>query len=67
MAAGSHSVVRPDTRLDAAALPVGWAVTSSGRLSIATEPDRLPGQFPFRSLDLVILDDALTQASRQSK
>lgn len=63
MAAGSHSVARVDT----AGLPVGWAPTASGRLSIATEPDRLPGQYPFRSLDLVALDGALTQASRQSK
>lgn len=65
MAAGSPAVIRAD--LDTAALPLGWAVTSSGRVSIATEPDRLPGQFPFRPLDLVTLDDALTQASRQSK
>ncbi|MCW1958087.1 MAG: DUF5130 domain-containing protein [Mycobacterium sp.] len=63
MAAGNRHVAR----VDAAALPIGWAATSSGRLSIASEPDRLPGQYPFRSLDLVTLDDALTQASRQSK
>ncbi len=62
MAAGSHHVATRD-----ASLPVGWAVTSSGRLSVASEPDRLPGQYPFRALDLVTLDDALTQASRQSK
>lgn len=63
MAAGSHQVAH----LDTTALPVGWAVTSSGRLSVAGEPGRLPGQYPFRSLDLVTLDDALTRASRQSK
>lgn len=63
VAAGSHHVARVATE----ALPIGWAATSSGRLSIATEPDRLPGQYPFRSLDLVTLDGVLTQASRQSK
>ena len=67
VAAGSHPVVRPDTTPNTAGLPVGWAVTSSGRLSVATEHDNLPGQYPFRALDLVTLDDALTQASRQSK
>jgi hypothetical protein len=67
VAAGSQPVVRPAAHLDSAALPLGWAVTSSGRLSIATEPDRLPHQYPFPALDLVTLDDALTQASRQSK
>ncbi len=63
MAAGSHHLAR----VSAETLPAGWAATSSGRLSIATEPDRLPGQYPFHSLDLLTLDDALTQASRQSK
>lgn len=63
MAAGNHSVAR----LDGAALPVGWAITSSGRTSIATEPENMPGQYPFGTLDLVTLDGALTQASRQSK
>lgn len=62
MAAGSHIVYR-----DAAALPAGWAVSSSGRLSIATEPQNMPGQYPFRSMELVTLNDALTQATRQSK
>ena len=54
-------------RRDAAGLPVGWAVTSSGRMSIAAEPQDLPGQYPFSTMDLVTLDDALTFASRQSK
>ncbi len=63
MGAGSHH----PARAAAGSLPMGWAATSSGRLSIATEPDRLPGQYPFGSLELVTLDDALTQASRQSK
>lgn len=48
-------------------LPVGWAVTSSGRLSVAADPGELPGQYPFRTMDLMALDTALTNASRQSK
>jgi hypothetical protein len=63
VAAGSHPVARPET----AVLPVGWVVTASGRLSVATDPENLPDQYPFRAVDLVMLDDALTQASRQSK
>lgn len=63
MAVGSHQVA---TR-EAARLPIGWATTSSGRLSIASEPGNLPAQYPFRALDLVTLDGVLTQASRQAK
>ncbi len=63
MATGEHAVVRRD----GAALPVGWAVSSSGRLSIAAEPDNLPSRYPFSTMDLVSLDDALTYGSRQSK
>jgi hypothetical protein len=36
-------------------------------MSIATEPEDMPGQYPFRTLELVTLDDALTRATRQSK
>lgn len=63
MAGGNpHPVAR-----SGAPLPVGWAHTSSGRLSIATEPGNLPERYPFGTLDLVTLDDALIQASRRSK
>ena len=54
-------------RRDADGLPVGWAVTSSGRLSIAADPDELPGRYPFSTMDLMNLDNALTYGSRQSK
>ncbi len=50
-----------------AQLPLGWAMTSSGRLSIAADPEQLPGQYPFRTADLLALDSTLTYASRQSK
>ena len=48
-------------------LPAGWVVSSSGRLSVACEPDQLPSQFPFPTMDLIALDAALSSASRQSK
>ncbi len=48
-------------------LPVGWAVTASGRISGVTESGELSVQYPFPTMDLVELDDALTYASRQSK
>lgn len=63
VAAGEYMVAR----YDGADLPVGWAVTSSGRISVAADPGELPGQYPFRSTDLMALDGALTNASRQSK
>ena len=63
MAGGEHTPVR----VDRDGLPVGWAVTSSGRLSIASEPGDLPERYPFDTRDLVTLDDALTNGSRQSK
>ena len=48
-------------------LPVGWAVTASGRLSIASEPGNLPNRYPFDSRQLVELDNALTYGSRQAR
>lgn len=63
MANGEYAVARVDTDR----LPAGWAVTSSGRLSVAADPDELPGQYPFPTLDLMALDIALTHATRQSK
>ncbi len=55
------------TRRDNGALPVGWAVGSSGRLSVACEPGHLPSQYPFSTMDLVKLDNALSSASYQSR
>ncbi len=63
MAAGKHEVAL----VDEANLPVGWAVTASGRISGVTEPGVLPVQYPFPTMDLVRLDDALTYGSRQSQ
>jgi hypothetical protein len=64
VAGGSHTAV---ARYDTSDLPVGWAVTSSGRLSGVTQPDQLSLPYPFPIADLAKLDDALTFASRQSK
>jgi len=53
--------------VDTSNLPVGWVVTSSGRLSGVTEPGRLSVQYPFSTKDLVALDDALKYGTRQSQ
>ncbi len=63
VAAGKHEVAL----VDEANLPVGWAVTASGRLSGVSEAGVLPVQYPFPTMDLVRLDDALTYGSRQSQ
>lgn len=55
------------TTVDPANLPVGWAVTSSGRLSGVTEPGELSVHYPFPVKDLVFLDDALKYGSRAAK
>ena len=62
VAGGEHAVAR----VDPASLPVGWAVTASGRISGVAEPGVLPVQYPFPTMDLVRLDDALTYATRAS-
>ena len=63
MATGEHLA----TRYDSDRLPIGWALTASGRLSVAADSSELSGQFPFPRADLMALDNALTNASRQSK
>jgi hypothetical protein len=53
--------------LDEPALPSGFAITSSGRISGVTQPGELSLHYPFSTEDLVTLDDALTYGSRGSK
>jgi hypothetical protein len=53
--------------VDQASLPVGYAVTTSGRISGVTEPGELSVHYPFPVKDLVILDDALKYGSRGSQ
>ena len=52
--------------IDRSDLPVGYAVTSSGRISGVTEPGELSVHYPFPVADLVRLDDELTYGSRRS-
>jgi hypothetical protein len=61
VASGELATIEP------AELPVGWVVTSSGRLSGVTQPGDVSVHYPFPTMDLVILDDALTYGSRASK
>jgi len=50
-----------------AELPPGFVVTSSGRISGVTQPGELSVDYPFPTMDLVTLDDALTYGSRAAK
>lgn len=52
---------------EAVALPTGFAITSSGRVSGVTEPGELSLNYPFPTEDLVVLDDALKYGSRDAK
>ena len=64
VAGGEHSIAR----FDAGNLPLGWAVTASGRLSGVTDSGQSAAvQYPFPDRALVELDDTLTHASRQSR
>jgi Domain of unknown function (DUF5130) len=53
--------------VEPAELPVGWVVTSSGRISGVTQPGDVSVDYPFPTMDLVTLDDALTYGSRAAK
>ena len=48
-------------------LPLGFVVTSSGRISGVTQPGDLSVHYPFPTKDLVVLDDALKYGSRAAK
>jgi len=48
-------------------LPLGFVVTASGRISGAAEPARATTRYPFRTTDLVRLDDELTYGTRACK
>ncbi|WP_102142382.1 DUF5130 domain-containing protein [Mycobacterium hubeiense] len=53
--------------LERGELPLGFVVTSSGRVSGVTEPGQPSVDYPFPTKDLVMLDDALTYGSRGAK
>jgi Domain of unknown function (DUF5130) len=61
VASGELATVLP------ADLPVGWVVTSSGRISGVTQPGDVSVDYPFPTIDLVRLDDALAWGTRDSK
>ena len=63
MASGEVSTVAPSD-LD---LPYGYSLTYSGRISGVTEPGELSVHYPFPTMDLVVLDDALKYGSRAAK
>ncbi len=48
-------------------LPLGFVITSSGRISGVTEPGEVSVHYPFPAMDLVTLDDALKYGTRASK
>lgn len=53
--------------VDAAELPHGSVITSSGRVSGVTGPGEVSLDYPFPTKDLAAIDDELTYASRASK
>jgi hypothetical protein len=53
--------------VERAELPLGWVVTSSGRVSGVTQPGDVSVHYPFPIKDLVVLDDALKYGSRAAK
>jgi Domain of unknown function (DUF5130) len=61
VASGELATIKPGE------LPLGWVVTSSGRLSGVTQPGDVSVDYPFPTMDLVTLDDALTYGTRASK
>lgn len=64
MAAGNHS--RPSSELanTDGELPIGSAVTLSGRISTARMLGKEPSPSPFSPVQLALLDEALTTSSR---
>nr|WP_090274328.1 DUF5130 domain-containing protein [Mycolicibacterium komanii]CRL67284.1 hypothetical protein CPGR_00504 [Mycolicibacterium komanii] len=67
MASGDVAVSGHRAAVERTDLPVGWVVTSSGRISGVTQPGALSVDYPFPVKDLVFLDDALKYGSRAAK
>lgn len=66
MATGEVTRSDRSTDLDAGELPVGAAVTNSGRVSMARMYEPPAPNGPFNAAQLARLDEALTLASRES-
>ncbi|WP_067386735.1 DUF5130 domain-containing protein [Mycolicibacterium novocastrense] len=67
MASGDVAVTGHRAAVGRTDLPMGWVVTSSGRISGVTQPGELSLDYPFPTKDLVFLDDALKYGSRAAK
>ena len=67
MASGEVAVVGQRAAVERAELPRGFVVTSSGRISGVTEPGTASVDYPFPTMDLVRLDDAMKYGSRAAK
>lgn len=67
MASGDVAVTGHRGAVERSDLPLGWVVTSSGRISGVTQPGALSVDYPFPVKDLVVLDDALKYGSRAAK
>lgn len=67
MASGDVAVTGHRAAVERSDLPLGWVVTSSGRISGVTQPGELSVDYPFPVKDLVFLDDALKYGSRAAK
>ncbi|KUI41797.1 hypothetical protein AU198_11550 [Mycobacterium sp. GA-1199] len=67
MASGDVAVSGHRAAVEHTDLPMGWVVTSSGRISGVTQPGELSLDYPFSTKDLVFLDDALKYGSRAAK
>lgn len=65
MASGEVATAAPAGQLRQ--LPYGAAVTTSGRISAVSEPGELSVHYPFPTMDLVTLDNALKFGSRAAK
>lgn len=61
MASGDVATIEP------VELPYGAALTTSGRISAVTEPGELSVHYPFPTMALADLDDALKYGSRTAK
>jgi hypothetical protein len=64
VASGEHSTA---VAIDPDSLPVGWAVTASGRLSGVVPPGVPSETYPFSMKERLALDEALKWSSRASK
>ncbi|WP_018179586.1 DUF5130 domain-containing protein [Jongsikchunia kroppenstedtii] len=66
MASGDHGGFSLPAHIDPNNLPLGTAITTSGRLSIARQPGADVTTPPFTTKELVALDETLSKASDEA-